>query len=258
MVLAILAVIGAWICPSCGSDADGYFCAECLLPEPPPGMAWVPADTITVDGITVEVPGFFVDSATVSWGDVLPWLNSTVTDLEDLGRVITGRYDENLQFLRYTPLTGDGTGSGLTVPGPCIDLPATSLTPAAASEYLASTGRRLPTAAELALAERHGLVSPPDVYDVMAVYGSMLESAMGSVLGRLSSQAMFAGYSTASERRTWEWSSSEPGSPGEPYRGGPAPCLIVMRPGQAGIADRTSGYFNITFRGAASSPPGNM
>lgn len=244
----------AWVCPSCGDGVEAAFCPRCLIPEPPSGMAFVPGDTITVDGVLCDVQPFYIDSSAVSYQDLLPWLNGAFEDGEGLAAIITGQYDEDFQYLRYTPFTGDESGSGLTVPQACMDLPAASVTPGGARSYLASTGRRLPSAAELALAARNGLVEEVDVFAVMSTYADMMEASMGAMLGRLSTQAMFAGYSTASERVMWEWTGSLPGSPTEAVRDAVAPCTTVYRPGGTGIADSGSGYFNVAFRGVVSLP----
>lgn len=250
----MLVLSGAWVCPSCGDGVDDAFCPVCLIPVPPAGMAFVHGDTITVDGVTCTVEPFYVDSSAVTYEDLLPWLNGAFEDGEGLAAVITGQYDENFQFLRYTPFTGDASGSGLTVPQVCMGLPAASVTPRGAREFLASEGRRLPTAAELALAARNGLVAEVDVFSVMSTYADMMESSMGSMLGRLSTQAMFAGYSTATERLMWEWTGSVPGSPGEVAHDSEEPCATLYRAGGTGIAEAGSGYFNVAFRGVVSLP----
>jgi formylglycine-generating enzyme required for sulfatase activity len=217
-------------------------------------MAWVAGDTITYEGTLYEVPSFYIDSAATTYSEFLPWLNGRIGTAEDLADIITGQYDENYQFLRYTPLTGDETGSGLTVPAACLELPATSVTWPAAAEYLSESGRRLPSAVEMALASRAGLVADIDVYSIMSTYGSMMEASMGALLGRLSTQAMFAGYSTASERVVWEWTSSIPGSPDATDMDTIAPCPVIWRNSGPGVADGRSGYFNLAFRGVVSIP----
>lgn len=250
----LLVLSAAWVCPSCGGGVDEAFCPRCLIPEPPSGMAFVPGDTITVDGVPCTVPSFYVDSAAVSYEDILPWLNGAFEDGEGLAALVTGQYDADFQFLRYTPFTGDASGSGLAVPPACMGLPAASVTLEGARSYLASEGRRLPSAAELALAARNGLVAEVDVFSVMSTYADMMEQSMGSMLGRLSTQAMFAGYSTASERVMWEWTGSLPGSPADVARDADAPCATLYRPGGTGVADAGSGYFNVAFRGVVPLP----
>lgn len=250
----LLVLSAAWVCPSCGGGVDEAFCPRCLIPEPPAGMVFVPGDTVTVDGVLCTVPPFYVDSSAVSYEEMLPWLDGAFEDGEGLAAIITGQYDEDFQFLRYTPFTGDDSGSGLTVPQACMSLPAASVTLEGAERYLASEGRRLPAAAELALAARNGLVAEVDVFTVMSAYADMMEASMGSMLGRLSTQAMFAGYSTSSERVMWEWTGSLPGSPADVARDAGAPCATLFRPGGTGIADAGSGYFNVAFRGVVSLP----
>ncbi len=225
-----------------------------MIPAPPDGMAFIPGDTITYEGVLYEVAPFYADSTPVTYASILPWLNGAFEDGQGLAALITGHYDENFQFLRYTPLTGDETGAGLTVPPDCMDLPATSVTPEGASGFLAASGRRLPSAVELALAARHGLLADTDVYSVMSVYADMMEASMGALLGRLSAQAMFAGYSTAAERVVWEWTGSVPGSPAVSGGETASPCAVIYRNSGSGVADNRSGYFNIAFRGVVGLP----
>jgi hypothetical protein len=212
-------------------------------------MAYVPGASVVVDGDTVSVQPFFVDAGFATYRQILPWMNATITALDQLATVVTGQYDQNLQFLRYTPFTGSSDGSGMTVPSECFDLPACSITRQGAEEYLMSIGKRLPTAAELAAADAAGIVRRIDVYDVMASYASMLQSSMGEILGRLAGQAMFAGYSTADERVLWEWTSDSPGTEDVP-----GPCGIIYRSTGQGIAASDCGYFNVAFRGAVTIP----
>jgi len=253
--LALLLLLSAvpafcWVCPACGTANPGQICTRCSLPEVPPGMVYIPASTVVLDGDTIQVEPLFVDSDFSTYRQVLPWMNSTITTLQKLAEVVTGQYDSNLQFLRYTPFTGSSDGSGLTVPSGCFDLPVCSFTRIGATEYLLSTGKRLPTAAELAAAEQAGLVRRVDVYDLMATYSTILESTMGEMLGRLAGQAMFAGYSTADERVLWEWTSDSPAGRAAVE----GPCATIYRPSGRGVAGVDCGYFNVTFRGAVTLP----
>lgn len=255
MIPVIVAtLISVWTCPSCGVGVDAAFCGRCMIPEPPSGMAFIPACTVNHEGVDYEVPSFYIDSSAVSYFDILPWLNGAFSDGPGLARLVTGHYDEHFQFLRYTPFTGDEAGAGLTVPGPCSGLPACSITWSGASEYLASIGKRLPSAVELAAAAEAGLLTDIDVYNVMNTYADMMESSMGAMLGRLSIQAMFAGYSTASERVIWEWTGSAPGEPASSSTETLSPCTVIYRNGGPGVADNSSGYFNVAFRGVVSLP----
>jgi hypothetical protein len=249
MLLLIPSLAWCWDCPSCGSANNGQICTSCFLPEVPPGMVWVPATSVVLDGDTIEVQPFFIDTSFVSYRQVLPWMNATITSLDQLGAVITGQYDENLQFLRYTPFTSSSEGAGMTVPSDCFDLPACSFTRPGAVDFLLSVGKRLPSAAELAAASAAGLASRIDVYDVLANYASMIQSALGDLLGRLAGQAMFAGYSTADERVLWEWTSDSPGTANVQ-----GPCGVIYRSTGAGIAVSDGGYFNVGFRGAVTVP----
>ncbi len=246
------AVAAAWDCPQCGLTNQGPICRRCSLPEPPPGTVWIEGDTVTVDGEVVEVAPFFIDASPVTYRRMLPWLNEEATSLERLAELVSGQADDNLNFLRYTPFTGNEQGTGLTVPSACLDLPACSITWNGARQFLASEGKRLPTAAELALAARRGLLPELDVQNVMSAFAEMMYQAMGSALGRFDAQAMFAGYGTPGERAIWEWTGDTP-SGADPAVD---PCATIFRARGAGIASIDCGYFNVAFRGAVSDPSG--
>jgi hypothetical protein len=239
----------AWDCPACGEANGGQICTRCFLPEVPSGMVYIPACSVVLDGDTVSVEPFFVDASFTTYRQVLPWMNSTITTLDQLATVLTGQFDENLQFLRYTPITGSSDSSGMTVPSTCLDMPACSFTRTGAEAYLLAAGKRLPTVAELAAVDAAGIIERIDVYDVMSGYASMMTVALGEMLGRLQGQAMFAGYSTADERVLWEWTSDVPGAP-DPAE----PCGIIYRHTGTGIAVASCGYFNVAFRGAVTLP----
>lgn len=252
IVLLAAAVAAAWDCPRCGLSNQGSICRRCSLPEPPAGTVWIEGDTVTVGGELVEVAPFFLDASPVTYRRILPWLNEEATSLERLAELVSGQADENLNFLRYTPFTGNEQGTGLTVPSACLDLPACSITWTGAIQFLSSEGKRLPTAAELALAERCGLLREMDVQAVMSTFAEMMYDAMGSALGRFDAQAMFAGYGTPGERVVWEWTGDTPSGAGSRTD----PCVVIFRGGATGIASTDSGYFNVAFRGAVSDPSG--
>jgi hypothetical protein len=215
-------------------------------------MAYVPACSVEVQGVAVSVQSFFVDSFPVTYREVLPWMNESIGSLEDMAAVVTGQYDPDLQFLRYTPFTGNSEGTGITVPSNCFSLPVGSFTYEGAASYLLSRGARLPTAAELLAAKRAGLVSRIDVESVMRRYSAMMRSTMGSMLGELADQAMFAGFSTVAERIMWEWTTDAWGQPPDSIYRTEAPYRVIVRPveeAELGAAGSDMGYFNVAFRG---------
>ncbi|MGB4082197.1 MAG: hypothetical protein WBK62_02990, partial [Candidatus Fermentibacter daniensis] len=61
-------------------------------------------------------------------------------------------------------------------------------------------------------------------------------------------------YSTASERVIWEWTGSAPGEPASSSTETLSPCTVIYRNGGPGVADNSSGYFNVAFRGVVSLP----
>ena len=252
MVLLAAAAAAAWDCPQCGLSNQGPICRRCSLPEPPPGTVWIRGDTITVDGEVVEVAPFFIDASPVTYRRLLPWLNEEATSLERLAELVSGKADDNMNFLRYTPFTGNEQGTGLAVPSACLDLPACSITWTGARQFLASEGKRLPTTAELALAARRGFFRELDVQAVMSAFAEMMYQAMGSALGRFDAQAMFAGCGTPGEIVIWEWTGDTPSGAGV----WTDPCVVIFRTGGTGIASTDSGYFNVAFRGAVSDPSG--
>lgn len=247
-LLLVAAAAAAWDCPACGAANAGPVCTRCFLPEVPAGMSFVPACSVVLDGDTVDVAAFFVDSSPVTYRRILPWMNSTITTAEQLAAAVGGLYDTRGEFLSYTPFTSAESG-GLTVPSACFDLPAGSFTVGGAGEFLASEGRRLPSAAELEAAYQAGLVPPVDTYEVMESFASVMEASIGPLLGTLSTQAMFAGFSSPSERVIWEWTSDVTGSEDIP-----GPCAVIFRPSGTGVALGGSGYFNVMFRGAVTLP----
>ncbi len=247
----------AWMCPDCGRENSGTFCEACHLPEPPEGMIFVPETQVDIDGVTVEVHRFFIDRSPVTCRDFIPWLNSEGFTIDDLGVVITGSGGDAMEFLAFTPFIGDQSG-GITVPSQCLENPVTSITWNGAQSFLADKGKRLPTLAELTAAAEAGLIEQYDSYEIMLSFADQMRFTMGEMLGVLGSQAMFAGYSTANERVTWELTSTVNG--GDPAR--PAPALHedyvnIYKPLDEAIVstiNRNNGYFNVIFRGAIRVP----
>ena len=256
LILAFSAA--AWTCPACGDagQTDGV-CSVCGLPQPPSGMAFVPASRVVVQGDTVEVGAFFIDSMPVAYRDVLPWLGQNCRDGQALASVVTGQYSDSGHFLAFTPFVATA-GSEYSVPAVCLDRPAASFTWTGAQWYLSSRGTRLPTLAEMHAAARLGLIQPFNAYSEMQLFANLMETSLGDVLGALGRQAMFAGYSTEEERVMWELTHTPVG--GDPAVALPAaddPCVYIFKPLPVPISTgtgRDTGYFNVIFRGAIDLP----
>lgn len=256
LLLAAMAA-GAWNCPRCGLDVQGDLCRACGIPRVPPGMVYVPRTTVVIQGDTLSVAPFLVDTFPVTYRSVLPWLGENCRDPRALASVITGQYNENGLFLAFTPFVA-GTGGEFTVPAPCMDRPAAGFTWNGATAYLAFRGLRLPTLGELYAAHQHGHVESFNVYTEMQNYADVLESSLGSILGNLALQAMYAGYSTAEERLMWELTFTPFGDP--PVTAVPRvenPFITLFKalpaPRTTGTG-RDMGYFNVIFRGALNLP----
>lgn len=244
-------------CPECGSEQSGDMCRACLLPVPPSGMVYVPGSTVVVQGDTVKVGAFFIDSFPVAYRNVTPWLGQNCRDPRVLASVITGQYSESGHFLAFTPFVATAEGE-YSVPAACLDRPAAGFTWAGASWYLASRGARLPTLAEIHAAHRMGLIEPFSAYSEMQLYARLLESSLGDILGALNRQAMFAGYSTAEERVMWELTHTAFGSdPGMALPDTSDPYITIFKPLPVPVAagtGRDMGYFNVIFRGVIDLP----
>lgn len=247
----------AWQCPACGGENEGSFCTDCHLPQPPEGMVYVPATTVEIDGIMVDVSPFFIDEQTVTYRDFIPWLNGSGFGISEMGIIITGGGDETMEFLAFTPFIGD-TGGGITVPSQCLENPAASITWSGAQSFLSDSGKRLPTLAEMEAAVSHGLIDTWDSYSAMLSFAGQMQSSMGEMLGTLNSQAMFAGYSSANERIMWELTGTAFG--GNPSATAISPDVSYITLFKAlseplvSSTNRDMGYFNVIFRGAIEVP----
>lgn len=250
-----------WLCPGCGSTASGARCEQCGLIEPPEGMAYIDAGTVALDdGTVLDYEPFFIDTTPVTYRDVLPWLNSTIGSAEEWAMIITGQYDADLLFLKFTPFTSSADGSAITVPASCFDIPATSFTWEGARHFLSDIGKRLPSRAEFLAAWESGLVRPYDVYQLMRLYENVVTSTLGNVLGGMDRQAMFTpGYSSPEERVVWEWTrdawNEEPDVRSPDLEYAIRAIARPLDPPQLGFAGRNNGYFNVAFRGVV---PGFM
>jgi len=255
LILAFSAA--AWTCPACGAEQTENSCSVCGLPLPPPGMVYVPASSVVVQGDTVQVGAFFIDSLPVAYRDVLPWLGQNCRDGQVLASVITGQYSDSGHFLAFTPFVATAT-SEYSVPAVCLDRPAAAFTWTGAQWYLSSRGARLPTLAEIHAAAQLGLIQPFNAFNEMQLYANLLETSLGDILGALGRQAMFAGYSTEEERVMWELTHTPLG--GDPSIAMPEtgdPCIMIFKPLPVPIVTgtgRDTGYFNVIFRGAIDLP----
>lgn len=257
-LLVIFVLVGfAWECPSCFTENELSYCSECHLPQPPEGMVYVPATSVEIDGELVDVQPFFIDASPVTYREILPWLNGSGFAVEELGVIITGGGDESMQFFAFTPFTGAPTG-GITVASQCLEHPVAAITCTGAQSYLIDTGKRLPTLAEMKVASSLGLIRTYDSYEAMSLYASHMQQSMGSMLGTLSLQAMFAGYSTENERIMWELTGSMVG-------GNPSSTILPLDSDYINIfkaldepvissTGSEMGYFNVIFRGAIEVP----
>ncbi|MCK5131870.1 MAG: SUMF1/EgtB/PvdO family nonheme iron enzyme [Candidatus Sabulitectum sp.] len=263
MRLVLLALVSftmvaiAWQCPACGGENDGSFCVDCYLPQPPGGMVYVPATTVEVNGVMVDVSPFFLDEQPVTYRDFIPWLNGSGFGVNEMGIIITGGGDETMQFLAFTPFIGD-QGGGITVPSQCLENPVASITWSGAQSFLSDTGKRLPTLAEIEAAASHGLIDVWDSYETMQAFAGQMQSSMGEMLGTLNAQAMFAGYSSANERIMWELT-------GTVFDGNPTATAVsidvsyitlfkALSEPLVSSTSRDMGYFNVIFRGAIEVP----
>ena len=247
----------AWQCPACALENEGYFCVGCHLPQPPEGMIYVPATTVDIGGEMVEVLPFFIDAQPVTYRDFIPWLNGSGFGVEELGIIITGAGDQTMQFLAFTPFVGDPNG-GITVPSQCLENPVASITWSGAQSYLADTGKRLPTLAEIKVAASLGLIDVWDSYETMHAFSGEMRSTMGEMMGTLGAQAMYAGYSSNNERIMWELT-------GTVFSGNPVSTTVsvdalyitlfkALSEPVVSSTGRDMGYFNVIFRGAIEVP----
>ncbi len=248
----------AWQCPACGGENEGSFCVNCHLPRPPEGMVYVPATSVEVNGIMVDVSPFFIDAQPVSYRDFIPWLNGSGFSVDELGIIITGGGDETMQFLAFTPFMGDENRGGITVPSQCLENPAASITWSGAQSFLSDTGKRLPTLAEMEAASSRGLIDTWDSYDAMLSFAGWMQESMGEMLGVLNAQAMFAGYSSANERIMWELTGTVFGGSSTATAVSTDVIYITLFKALSepliSSTSRDMGYFNVIFRGAIEVP----
>lgn len=274
LALLVASVCLAWDCPNCGTANDGELCVRCGLPEPPAGMVFIPERTVNIDGMEVHVAPFFIDTEPVESRDLLDWLSSELTTIEDIPLILGGQEEllmpgdaisdsyAGVVFMRYTPwvfyMDAQGTVTGVTVQTGCFDMPAVSVTKEGASRYLEDTGRRLPTLAEITAASDAGFVGLHDAWESISSYSDFIEMTLSGILGvSVSGLSMFAPGARPQDRVMWEWtgdswgqSSGSPADPDSPY----AVLFRPTDPPETGTALRSIGYYNLIFRGVVPIP----
>ena len=160
VTIALASLLLAWECPECGTENQGDFCTDCDLPRVPEGMEYVESSTVVIEGDSVTVPAFFIDSEPVTCRNMLNWLSEEIVNISSIPYYITGQselvmYGEQISeeftdvvFVRYTPWViytdAQGQVSSITVQSGCFDLPATSITCEAARLFLEDRGRDSP------------------------------------------------------------------------------------------------------------------
>jgi len=274
LLFAISAAALGWTCPACSTGNDGAFCSGCGLPQVPEGMEYVAPCTVSVNGETVPVPAFFIDSEPVSCRDMLEWLSQEIVLVDHIPIYITGQESllmpgenlgedfRNIVFVRYTPWViyrdGGGGVTNITVQTGSFDYPATSVTFDAARLYLSDTGRMLPSAAQLTAAAEAGVVEPMDTWTVMSSYSDFLTMTLSGVLGTSTAGlSMFSDNRSDEERIMWEWSGDAWGQSLDSISDFLSPYALIVKPLQPavyGTGLREMGYFNIVFRGVVNMP----
>jgi len=220
-------------------------------------MAFIPACTVELEGVTIDVEPFYIDSFPITYRQILPWMSGVIGSPEDLAAIITGQFDENYQFLSFTPFINSEDGTSLTVPSDCFGIPAASFTWEGASLYLRDQGKQLPTAVQLMAARNAGVLEGFDVYTVMSTYSDVMMASLGNLLGNISNQSMFTGHSTTSERIMWEFARDQWGRHQDEPIDMTGKYRILFKPVdpvQLGAAGRSMGYFNVIFRGVVVLP----
>lgn len=274
LLLALAAASLAWVCPACGEENEGEFCGECGLPDPPEGMEFVPSCTVTVDGMDVNIPPFFIDAAPVTCRNMLSWLTDEISHLNQVPVYLTGQEEllmsgesmgedfRDVVFVRYTPWViykdYQGQVSGITVQTGCFDDPAVALTFDAVRLYLDDMGKRLPTEAELTAAVGAGIAEYEDTWEVMSSYSDFMSMTLSGILGvSPAGLAMFSENGAPDEKVMWEWTADSWAQPPDSLSDLDAPYALILKPLDPpvrGTALRSSGYFNVIFRGVIPLP----
>ncbi|MBN2586474.1 MAG: hypothetical protein JXA64_01540 [Candidatus Fermentibacteraceae bacterium] len=274
VLLTLTAAAFAWTCPACGNEGGGEFCRECGLPQPPPGMEFVPACSVSVEGQMLHVPAFFIDTEPVKCRNVLSWLTDEISYIEQVPVYLTGQESllmpgesisedfRDVVFVRYTPWViyrdVQGVIEGFTVQTGCFDCPAVALTFDAARLYLNDMGKRLPTETEMAAAASAGVIGYKDTWEVMNSYSDFMSMTVSGIIGvSPAGMAMFSENETPEERIMWEWTGNSWAQPPDSIPDFESPYALIVKPLAPlvrGAALRDSGYFNVIFRGVVSLP----
>jgi hypothetical protein len=237
-------------------------------------MVFIDGCTVEVNGREVAVAPFFIDSEPVTSRVLLDWLVSELTMIDQVPAILGGQEEllmpgeaiseeyTGVVFLRYTPWVvycdPQGAITGVTVQTGCFDMPAVSVTPSGASMYLAGTGRRLPSLAEMIAAQEAGVVTMRDTWESISAYSSFIEMTLSGVLGvSTSGLSMFSEDARPEDRVMWEWTSDAWGQSPDSLADPDSPYGVLFRPTatpETGTGLRSIGYYNVIFRGVVPLP----
>jgi len=274
LVLTAVAVATPWDCPSCHAVNQGEICIDCGLPRTPDGMIFVDRCTVEVNGVPVETGPFFIDQNPVTCRQMLDWITSEVNFYEEVPFYIGGQEEllipgealgdeyQGVIFMRYTPWViytdQQGMVTGVTVQTGCFDIAAVSLTWEAASLYLGSTGRRLPTQAELYAAHQAGILEVHDTWESLNAYSGFVQMTLAGVMGvSVAGLSMFSDNTSPADRVMWEWTRDAWGQAPDSLSDLQSEYALILKPldpPQAGTALRDIGYYNVIFHGVVPIP----
>ena len=270
LFLLFASVTLAWVCPACGTENSGDMCIACGVPEPPTGMVFIDACTVEIDGESIQVEPFYIDVSPVTCRKVLSVLNRLSNSLSSVIPLITGLESllidgaalENpgFYFIKYTPYYFSGGGGNpitISVLNGCFDNPAASLTWEGANLYLLYSGKRLPTAAELAAAFNAGYIFRIDCNDYLDSYSDFLHLSVLGLLNIPMSQMSISNTGNSEDNTMWEWTVSEWGAGYNSIADLESSYMTIFKPLEEpafGSAPRKYGYFNIMFRGIVPIP----
>ena len=273
-LFVLVSIVSAWTCPACGTENNGDFCSDCDLIRPPDGMEYIGTSTVVIDGESISVDPFFIDREPVICRDILDWLASEISYVNQIPIYLTGQEEllmpgsnmgedfRNIIFVRYSPwvvyMNVQSEVTGITVQTGCFDIPAASLTFDAARLYLNDIGKRLPTRMEMAAAASSGAIGFEDTWEVMNTYSDFISMTLSGIIGTSPSRlAMFSENQTPQERIMWEWTRDAWDQPPDTISDFQSPYALILKPLDPpfeGTALRESGYYNVIFRGVVPIP----